>query len=66
MLDNTYIYTLCAGVYRVRRVGHLQLGIHRDPGQGPGQRLAAGGRPALGKTYCQGRGTGPWKVHGNR
>ena len=65
MLDNTYIYTLCAGVYRVRRVGHLQLGIHRDPGQGPGQRLAAGGQPALGKNGNQRPGIGPWPFHCN-
>ena len=43
----------------------LRLGIYRDPGEGRGQRLAAGGQPALGKTRSQWRGTGQWTVYGN-
>ena len=37
-----------------------------DPGEGRGQRLAAGGQPALGKNSSQRTGTGPRTVHGNR
>ena len=69
-----WYFTLCSGVYRVRRVGSgniyvggqmEQLNIYRDPGEGRGQRLAAGGQPALGKTRSQWHWTGQWTVHGN-
>ena len=62
--------TLSAGVCGGRWWGGLawwleNLGIYRDPGEGRGQRLEAGGQPALGKRWSQRTGTGPWSVHCN-
>ena len=55
-------HTHYAGIHCVRGWGGRQLlGIYGDPGERQGQRLAAGGQPALGKKWTPWTGTLQWQ-----
>ena len=67
MKTDVDINSHCAGLYSEWWVAWAPgLGIHGDPGEGRGQRLAAGGQPALGKIWSPRSGIGSWTVHDNR